>query len=613
LTALTYWSFLTALGLTALGCAEQPLDELRLEEQANAPDISLRVAQSYSAKAIVIGSGYGGSVAALRLAEKGVDTLVLERGRRWTVQADGKTQAPFATMEAITANIGNPAPAPNPAADNSTWMNDRCAGNLYLTLLAAQNVPTGCSRTTGILESVDSTPETHRDLSPALKLNNIAAVVAAGVGGGSLINNGVTFAPTELAWNVAYPAAELPYMAKVWKDLNKTFFAKAKGVLGAEPPPSSLLSTPQYRATALTLQHAAAAGIPSVDTYDPATMTGVALPPVIADWSKVQQELTGERVPSVTAGEAWWGNNSAARKSLDTPQSYLGRAEATGRVTVKALHTVTGVRFDKHAKLYVVSVVRTDEAYNTLETLELTTPNLIMAAGSLGTTKLLVRSRELGGLPKLTADVGTRFSTNGNTALLRMTGETSPIGQGGLAGVRINDFREPGNPVALENLPQRVPGIPNLAPFNTAIFSIGIGIPTAKGTFHYDAPTDTVVLDWPVGGADNVYNRVVAGWESLPGAQLYPALKNVAASQRRTLHPLGGVPLGLATNKHCKLKGYKHLYAVDGSILPNASAAANPSFLITAMAERCMSKIAGSIADGADAWEDEAFDAFEAE
>ncbi len=33
-------------------------------------------------QAVVIGSGFGGSIAAHRLAEKGVETLVLERGRR---------------------------------------------------------------------------------------------------------------------------------------------------------------------------------------------------------------------------------------------------------------------------------------------------------------------------------------------------------------------------------------------------------------------------------------------------------------------------------------------------------------------------------------------------
>ncbi|MBP9862370.1 MAG: GMC family oxidoreductase, partial [Kofleriaceae bacterium] len=32
---------------------------------------------------VIVGSGFGGSVAALRLAEKGYSVCVLERGRRW--------------------------------------------------------------------------------------------------------------------------------------------------------------------------------------------------------------------------------------------------------------------------------------------------------------------------------------------------------------------------------------------------------------------------------------------------------------------------------------------------------------------------------------------------
>jgi cholesterol oxidase len=46
--------------------------------------------------AIVVGSGFGGSIAALRLGEAGIDTVVLERGRRWPIRPDGNT---FATFE----------------------------------------------------------------------------------------------------------------------------------------------------------------------------------------------------------------------------------------------------------------------------------------------------------------------------------------------------------------------------------------------------------------------------------------------------------------------------------------------------------------------------------
>src|ERR1044072_8092494 len=47
-----------------------------------------------SVDAVVIGSGYAGSVAALRLAEAGIGSVVLERGRRWTIDPSGDTFAP---------------------------------------------------------------------------------------------------------------------------------------------------------------------------------------------------------------------------------------------------------------------------------------------------------------------------------------------------------------------------------------------------------------------------------------------------------------------------------------------------------------------------------------
>ena len=39
--------------------------------------------------AVVIGSGFGGSAAALRLGQAGIDTVVLERGRRWPIRRPG--------------------------------------------------------------------------------------------------------------------------------------------------------------------------------------------------------------------------------------------------------------------------------------------------------------------------------------------------------------------------------------------------------------------------------------------------------------------------------------------------------------------------------------------
>ena len=56
------------------------------ENQENYPDLS-RV----NWDVIVVGSGFGGSVSALRLAEKGYKVLVIEKGKRYRSENFPKT------------------------------------------------------------------------------------------------------------------------------------------------------------------------------------------------------------------------------------------------------------------------------------------------------------------------------------------------------------------------------------------------------------------------------------------------------------------------------------------------------------------------------------------
>jgi cholesterol oxidase len=171
---------------------------------------------------------------------------------------------------------------------------------------------------------------------------------------------------------------------------------------------------------------------------------------------------------------------------------------------------------------------------------------------------------------------------------------SEPLPQAGPGGIKITDFSDPENPVVIEAPPLRVPTFfesdASLRPFRGAMLTIGFGVPTAHGLFTYDADADTVVLDWPPDGASNVYERVT-GILSDPAFPGTPVILPQAQSQGTSFHPLGGVPLGLATDSYCGLRGYEGLYAVDGSIVPGAAGVANPALLITALAERCMDHI----------------------
>jgi cholesterol oxidase len=46
-------------------------------------------------KAIIIGSGFGGAITALRLSEQGIESMLIEKGRRWPIQPDGNTFSPY--------------------------------------------------------------------------------------------------------------------------------------------------------------------------------------------------------------------------------------------------------------------------------------------------------------------------------------------------------------------------------------------------------------------------------------------------------------------------------------------------------------------------------------
>ena len=55
-------------------------------------------------------------------------------------------------------------------------------------------------------------------------------------------------------------------------------------------------------------------------------------------------------------------------------------------------------------------------------------------------------------------------------------------------------------------------------------------------------------------------------------------------------HPLGGCVLGRSTDNYGRVKGYKNLYAIDGSLVPG-TIGVNPFLTITALAEYCIENI----------------------
>ncbi|MHC5829699.1 MAG: FAD-binding protein, partial [Nostoc sp.] len=102
--------------------------------------------------ALVIGSGFGGAIAALRLGQAGVNTLILERGKRWAITASQNTFATF-----------------NNPDGRASWLNSTSV--------------------------FGDTVDIYTGVFVTLQEKGIIVVNGAGVGGGSLVYNAITYKP----------------------------------------------------------------------------------------------------------------------------------------------------------------------------------------------------------------------------------------------------------------------------------------------------------------------------------------------------------------------------------------------------------------------------------
>ncbi len=280
--------------------------------------------------AVVIGSGFGGAIAALRLAEAGHEVLVLERGRRY-----------------------RPQDFPRDVRDTDAllWRRPERGG---------------------------------RGLFDLRFLSGIATATAAGVGGGSLVYAGIHYRPQakvfeDPRWPAPFTLDSLgPYYDRVAADL------------GVAPLPAGIQ-------------------VPKRDAFH---LAGKALgrrtedPPMAIGWDRVQGPGEGRR-PCQLCAECEYGCTHGAKSSLDL--THLARAEAMGaRVRagcqVSHLAAAPGGGWEVH---YRDLDARQDKV--------VVGRRVVVAAGTLGSNELLLRSRDLvRSLPKLPADLGRGYSGNGD-------------------------------------------------------------------------------------------------------------------------------------------------------------------------------------------------------
>jgi cholesterol oxidase len=525
---------------------------------------------------VVVGSGFGGSVMAYRLAEAGRRVCVLERGKPYPPGSFARSPAEMRS---------------------SFWDPSEGLYGLY-------------------------------DL---WSFRGLEALVSSGLGGGSLIYANVLLRKDE-RWFVHedLAAGGYEYWPVTRADLDPHYDAVETMIKPQRYP----FEHAPYSDTPKTRAFVAAAREAGADVSFPplaVTFANEGRAPVPGEpIEETEPNLHGApRYTCRLVGECDVGCNWGAKNTLD--YNYLSAAKRLGA----EIRTLTEVRSLEAADGggYVIGVRRHPEG----ETGTLRTERLVLAAGTLGSTLLLLRNRAA--LPGLSARLGTRFCGNGDllTFAVRCRDTIEPSrGPVITSAIRYPDELDGGNgrgfyledagvpefapwmmqaanapgtlrraaKVAWQMLRQRLSGEPdsNLSAEAAALLGDDIGsrvLPLLG--MGRDIPDGNMKLtkrgyldvDWRTRKSGPYFERVRA--ESARIARALGARKledNPLWYLRRviTVHPLGGCPMGRdetegVVDSYGRVFGCPGLHVADGSVMPGP-VGPNPSLTIAALADR---------------------------
>ncbi|MGW7204068.1 GMC family oxidoreductase N-terminal domain-containing protein [Streptomyces sp. NPDC054837] len=305
---------------------------------------------AYDYDVIVVGSGFGGSVTALRLTEKGYRVGVLEAGRRF---APG-------TLPKNSWDIKNYLWAPR------------------LGMYGLQRI--------------------HL-------LGNVMVLAGAGVGGGSLNYANTLYVPPK-------PFFEDPQWRDItdWEEELKPYYDQAQRMLGVRLNPTMTPSDVHLKAAAQRMGvgdtfHMAPVGVFFGDGQD-ADGTGKAKP-----GERVADPYFGgagpDRKACTECGECMTGCRHGAKNTLN--ENYLYLAEKAG-AEVFPMTTVVSVTDDSQGG-YAIATLATDQQRKG-KGRTFKARRVVLAAGTYGTQTLLHRMKAGGQLPHLSEMLGELTRTN---------------------------------------------------------------------------------------------------------------------------------------------------------------------------------------------------------
>ena len=514
----------------------------------------------YDFDVLIVGSGFGGSVSALRLSEKGYRVGVLEAGRRFT-DAD--------------------LPA-------TSW-------RLRDFLWAPRFGCTGIQRI-------------H-------VLKDVVVLAGAGVGGGSLVYANTLYVPGRRFF-------EDPQWAAItdWADELGSYYDQATRMLGVVENPTMTPADLVMKAVADEMGVGHTFRLTPVGVYF-GDGPGVTRP----------DPFFGGAGPARTGctqcGECMTGCRHNAKNTL--PKNYLALAEAAG-ARIYPLTTVTAVR-EREGGGYHVDTVRTG-AWGRPRVRTFSAEQVIVAAGTYNTQRLLHRMKDTGVLPRLSRRLGHLSRTN-SESILGAISRTSPADFTEGVAITSSFYPEPDTHVEpcrygkgsnsmglLQSvLTQPRSGQPRWRAYldevvrqpGTALRLLDVrrwsersiislvmqtvdnsltvaGKRSRLGFWHLttrqdeSAPAPTYL---PV--AQEVVRRMAARIDGVPAGSHF---ENFDAAV--TAHFVGGCPIGAdaesgVIDPYHRVYGYPGLHVVDGAAI-TANLGVNPSLTITAQAERAM-------------------------
>ena len=489
-------------------------------------------------EAIVVGSGYGGGVSALRLGEAGIETLILERGRLWDApDADGKR---FSRML--------------PADNRAGWFTS-VPPSLVTSFRGvsvedvAKHAPSPQPVQAGICEKVVHGAHT--------------VFRGTAVGGGSMVNAAIAAIPTPAQVQTAFPDIDPAVFLG-------TYVERAKKMLRISYRDMNWFEqTPWFQYARVGRKYAKSAG------YD-VDYNGSAY-----SFDYMKKEEIREVPRSAFDFEQQYGNNYGRFGSVD--QTYIAAALATGKVTLKPLTEVTAIRMERSGE-FVVSTRQIDRFGKEVARSEIGCEELYLNAGVLGTTEMLLRARETGALPNLSDEIGRGYGNNGDIMVAHSLQPNDPAGtqQSLLGMINLDGRGDPDNPVYASMF-----SIP--LPVETLALGYYVMVRTGdRADITYDRAKDSIAINWPEDYTDHLRARAKLVFDKVThanGVDYRDDLFRGNVFMPNTVHPMGGVVRGKATDGYGRVKGYDKLYVNDASLLPGYLGC-NPFMSITALAER---------------------------